>query len=271
VATTASRVAKGRPTNGKPTIARHTPHRVSKLAPKTTTIPPKKASSPPSRSRPLAGLRNAITAAKQPGRLAKMMESVQSVQEAPSVSKPWPRWRKIALWAVMLTPVYAIVIYIVGGVYLASAGLNGIGVNTSFQTHVLKVVNGISVPDQNGTFLQTGTDPMQPLNLLMEYNDRGLQPPPNQQFTVASGNLRYLLIRQSAVSLPTDYQLFQIDHNNVDHLVKGVVARRVPVERIALISMAMPNGQTWAPGQYVIVIPDLDGSSFYYYFFAVTK
>jgi len=271
VATTASRVAKGRPTNGKPTAARGNAPKLSRPSPKPMATPPKKTIPVPPHAGPLAGLRNAITAAKEPGRLTKMMESVQSVQEAPtSSSKPWPLWRKIALWAVMLMPIYAILIYLIGGLWFLPAEMKGVGVNKSLPTKVLKVVNGVSIPDQEGVFMQTGTDPKQPLNLVMPFNDRALKPPPNQQFTIAGGDLRYLLIRQAQVSLPTDYQVFTIDHNDIDHKVKNVVAQRVSVARIALVSLAMPDGKPWAPGSYVLVSPDLDDGT-YYYFFTVTK
>ena len=271
MATTASRVAKGRPTTGKRTTARGTPPRGSKpSSPKLTTLPAKQTKTPPSAG-PLVGLRGLLASVTQPGRVSKLMDSVQSVQEAPTESATkWPLWRKIALWAVMLMPLYAILIYFIGGLWFLPAEIQGVGLNKSLPTKVLKVMDGISIPDQEGVFLQTGTDPKQPLNLLMPFNDRALKPPTNQQFSLTGGSLRYVLVEQAQVSLPTDYQVFQIDNKDIDHLVKGVVAQRVPVARIALISLAMPNGQTWAPGSYVLVTPDLDDGT-YYYFFTVTK
>ncbi|MBA3826163.1 MAG: hypothetical protein H0X24_19970 [Ktedonobacterales bacterium] len=276
MATTASRVAKGRPTTNKPGMVRSTPQPKGKSAPGTKG----QAVAPPKSPSPLAPVTapRALTADGRrtpadppaPSRMSKMLASVQSVQAASDESKPWPRWRKIALWAVMLMPIYAILIYLIGGAYFVHAGMNGVGLNKSLPPKVLAVVNGVSIPDQEGVFMQTGADPTQPLNLVMPYNDRALKPPLDQQFTVSASQLRYLLIRQAQVSLPTDYQVFQIDNKDVDHLVKNVVARRVSVPRIALVSLALPAGQTWAPGSYVIVSPDLDDGT-YYYFFTVTK
>ncbi len=266
MATTASRVGKGRPATGKPNGARGTtpPRGKAVTSPPTTTAR--------SIARPTASKTPPVAAkAAKPNRAALLMESVQSVQEAPSGDrKPWPMWRKVLLWVVMLMPLYAIAIYFIGGIFLVHAGLNGISVNKSFQTKVLSVVNGVSVPDQEGVFLQTGADPKQPLDLIMPYNDRALKPPLNQQYTTTGDNLRYLLVRQAQVSLPKEYQVFQIDDKDIDHLVRGVVSQRVPSPRIALISLAMPDGKPWAPGSYVLVTPDLDDGT-YYYFFTITK
>jgi hypothetical protein len=274
VATTASRVIKGRSTSGKPTGARGTPRPKGGTATSPKSVAARRTTTAAISDTKLASAKASpagISAAPKPNRMMKMMESVQSVQEAPpGGSKPWPLWRKIALWAVMLMPIYAILIYLIGGVYFVHAGLNGVGVNKSLSTHVLKVVNGVSIPDQEGVFLQLGADPQQPLNLIMPYNDRALKPPLNQQFTSTGTALRYILVRQAQVSLPTDYQVFLIDNKDIDHLVKGVVAQRVPVERIALISLAMANGKPWATGSYVLVTPDLDDGT-YYYFFTVTQ
>ena len=269
VATTASRVVKGRPTT-KSVGARSAASPKAKLAspkPGAVVAPP---SAIKTSAKPLATVA-APTDVKKPSRMAKLMASVQSVQgDSAEPSKKWPLWRKIALWVVMLMPLYAILIYLIGGLWFLPAELKGVGVNKSLPHHVTQVVNGIAIPDAEGVYVQVGADPRQPLNEVLQYNDRGLQPPVTEQFTTTSADLRYLLIRQAQVGPVESYQVFQIAKDNTDHLVPGVVAQRVPVARIALVALSLPAGKAWAPGSYVIVVPDLDDGT-YYCFFTVTK
>lgn len=204
----------------------------------------------------------------KPTRMGKLLESIESVQAPPKAEKvAWPRWKKILLWVVMLMPVYAIVIYIIGAFYFLPYELRGVGLNKSFTTHVQSMAGTFAVPDQEGVFLQTSLKP-QSLSMIMQYNDSSLQPPVNEQMTLAPTGLKYVLIRQAQVSRPTDYQIFPLGSTTPVNLT----AQRVPASGVAIIALSMPNGKPWAKGSYEIVVPEagLD-DQFYYCYFTITS
>jgi hypothetical protein len=278
MATTASRTAKARPKSAQATVTRPVTTAAGKAKPAATA--PVKAAARVSASKPVlktnatakAPAPEAATPVKPPSRAERVMASITSVQESQPLEKrkPWPLWRKIALWVVMLMPLYAIIIYIVGAFYFLPFELKGVGINKSFSTHVQSVVGNVSVPDQEGVFLQTGNNPHNSLSMILQYNDRGLQPPLNQQMSLKPTDLRYVLIRQAQVSLPTDYRIYSIDKKGIDSPFATVnqAAQRVKSPGVALISLSMPNNAPWPAGSYVVYVPEagLDDGMFYCFF-----
>lgn len=270
-------VSRGRPAR------KATPRSASRARPAVVTASPRSVSPAATKNRPSAtqpipeARTNFLTQAKaalnKPGRMQRVMESIESVQGAPKrPASTWPRWRKILLWVVMLMPVYAIIIYLVGAVYFLPAELSGVGLAKSLPVNTLKMVGNIAVPDvntisdKNGVFLQTTTDPKQQLPMIMQFNDRSLQPPANQQFSIKASQLKYLLITQLQVSLPQDYLVYRVgqgaDRPVTVHTVK------VPVPGIAEMAISMPNGGAWQPGQYMLTLPQagLDDETYYCFF-----
>jgi hypothetical protein len=194
-------------------------------------------------------------------RLLASIESVQAPRRSQKIA--WPRWKKILLWAVMLMPAYAIIIYIIGAFYFLPYELRGVGLNKSFTTHVQSMAGPFAVPDQEGVFLQTSAKPKS-LSMIMQYNDSSLQPPVNEQMVLAPNGLRYILIRQAQVSKPTDYQVFPLGSTTPVKLT----AQRVPASGVAVVALAMPGDKPWAKGSYEIVVPEagLDDQLYYCYF-----
>ncbi len=272
MATTAARTAKVRPQSAM-TAAKRPPVSATAKAKTAATAAVKPAARASANSPAKA---NAVTPvasaapANKPNRAERFLASIESVQEPrPSGKrKPWPLWRKVALWAVMLMPLYAIIIYIIGAFYFLPYELKGVGVNKSLPSHVQSVVGDISVPDQEGVFLQTSADPHATLDQILQYNDRGLQPPLNAQMVLKPTGLRYILIRQAQVSLPGDYQVFRIGPKGTDVPFTSVTAQRVKSPGIALIAISMPNHAPWPAGSYVIYVPEsgLDDGTFYCFF-----
>lgn len=188
---------------------------------------------------------------EKPSRMESFMRSVGSVQ-APSEprSKPPSRAYKIGLWLVMLMPVYAIIIYIVGFFILLPAAVQNVGVSKSLPANVKSVAGQIAVPDHNGVFLQTSLDPHQQVAELQQFNDSGLQPPRDQQIVLAPTGLQYILVQDAQVSQPSDYKVYLIGKNGETLIpTQGV---RVPAPKIAEMAISMPKGQTWAPGSYML-------------------
>jgi hypothetical protein len=274
----ATATSRARPTRATSVVRATTPSTAStspappSVMAKGPVVAGKKAAAPP---KPLSLLAKVRAKLAQPERL---MASIASVQEPPKVpASQWPRWRKILLWAVMLMPVYAIVIYIIGALYFLPAEMKGVGIAKSLPVNVIKMVGGVavpdvnSIPDKNGVFLQASTDyTHQTIPMIDQFNDRGLQPPTNEQMTVKANQLHYVLITQLQVSLPGDYHIYRIDSHGVDVPV-NIAAARVNVPGIAEMAITMPSGQTWQPGSYVLSLPQagLDDET-YYSFFTLT-
>ena len=212
----------------------------------------------------------AKAALNKPGRGERLMASIQSVQEPKHA--PWPRWRKILTWAIMLMPVYAILIYVVGAFYFLPAELNGVGLAKSLPVRIIHMVGNIAVPDvnsladKNGVFLQSSIDPHQNLPLIMQFNDRTLQPPVSAQMSLQASQLKYVLVTQLQVSLPQDYQIYRIGQG-ADRVV-NVHTIKVPIAGIPEMAIAMPNNAAWQPGDYMITLPQagLDDETYYCFF-----
>lgn|GEM_PF-3400881 len=203
-------------------------------------------------------------------RFLSSLDSVQAPKQQ-KITSPKPRWLQYATWAVMLMPVYAILIYVFGFFYFLPATVKGTGVQTSFLVTPITTVGNVLVPDQGGEFLQTGTSSKQILSLIQEYPSRTLQPPPEAQMQVSASSLTTILIRQAQVSDPGTYLLYDIKDGSADKLV-SVVATHVSVPRIALISLSMPDGKPWVPGHYMISVPEsgLDANTLYCFFTITT-
>src|SRR6185437_5268955 len=143
MATTASRTAKARPKSSQETVTRPVSAPAGKA--KSATTAPVKAAARVSVGKPVlkanptakAPAPEAAAPVKPPSRAERVMASITSVQEPQPLEKrkPWPLWRKIALWVVMLMPLYAIIIYIIGAFYFLPFELKGVGINKSFSTH----------------------------------------------------------------------------------------------------------------------------------------
>ena len=215
-------------------------------------------------------LKAAKAVLNKPGRGERLMASIQSVQEPKQV--PWPRWRKILTWAVMLMPVYAILIYVIGAFYFLPAELSGVGLAKSLPVNTIKMVGNIAVPDvnsladKNGVFLQSSTDPHQILPMIMQFNDRTLQPPVSAQMSMPASQLHYVLVTQLQVSLPDEYRIYRIGHG-ADRTVT-VHTVRVPIPGIAEMAIAMPNNAAWPAGDYMLTLPQagLDDETYYCFF-----
>ncbi len=195
----------------------------------------------------------------------RLMSSLQSIQR-PGSGHPWPRWRKIATWLVMMMPAYAIVIYVIGFFYFLPAELKGVGINGSLPANSLMVVNGMRVPDHEGIFAQTDIKGKVTINEVDQFNSRALTPPVQDQLVLTSAQLQYVLVRQAQVDVPQAYQIFRIG-NGPDQLV-ATVNVHVPAPGLAVIALSMPKGQAWASGSYMIVVPEsgLDEGQFWSFF-----
>jgi hypothetical protein len=198
-------------------------------------------------------------------RANSVWESIASVQEFRPKTPHVPLWKKISTWFLVLTPAMAITIFIGGFFYFWLH--QDIGINAYLPANAATVVNGISVPDHTGTFLQTESDPQMQLKEILQYNGRQLEPPETSQVILKPDELKYILIRQSQVNDPDQYQLYYIEDGHGDVLVP-MVAEHVPATRIALIALHTANEQVLKPGHYMVYIPDLD-SGFYWSFFTI--
>jgi hypothetical protein len=181
------------------------------------------------------------------------------------VEQPRPRslLSKGFTWFLILLPVVSIGIYGIGYFYFAAQG--NVGVNAYLLGNVQQVVGDISVPDHEGVFLQTGSNPKQPVKEILQYNDRSLQPPESSQVVLSPDDLRYILIRQGAVNNPGAYKVYSIQDGHAD-LAILVEAQHVDVPGIALIAIAGQGGKPWAPGHYMILVPDMDSGDYWCFF-----
>jgi hypothetical protein len=211
--------------------------------------------------------KNAPGVVKQ--RLHAMLDELDAVSLPPPTARQkqkWPRWKKILMWAVMLMPVYAILIYLVGAFYFLPFEMKGVGLNKAFSTHSQEAVGPIAVPDQEGVFLQTNADPHADLSMIMQYNDRSLQPPTNEQLVLKPTGLHYILVRQAQVFEPNNYIVYSMHPNG--YVVMDLTGQRVKSPGIAVVALSMPNGKPWPAGSYAIDVPEagLDDGDFWCYF-----
>ncbi len=199
--------------------------------------------------------------------VAQVVDSLASVQGQHHDAHQRPRWFKIATWLLVLMPAFSIGIYIIGFFYFLPFEQKGIGLNASFNVTPMAQLQGVLIPDQEGVFLQHGTTTQQGLDLILQYNSTALQPPVSAQVVLAPSQLHYILIRQAQVETANNYQVFRLFPNKPNQPVP-VVGVRVPYPRIALIALSMPTGQTWADGQYMVVVPEsgLDSADYWVYF-----
>lgn len=198
----------------------------------------------------------------------KVLDSIFSVQDYTYTQrKPIPRWKKIATWAVMLMPVYSILIFIGGFFYFLPYEMKGIGINPSLPTHILATAGTISVADQEGIFFQDSADGKGLLHLTLQYNSRSLQPPQNAQMIFSPTQLKYVIVRQAQVDLPNTYKIVMVSSNGPDQPINAMV-QRVHYPGIAEMAISMPNGQPWAAGSYMITVPEagLDSATYYSFF-----
>ncbi len=199
--------------------------------------------------------------------VVQAVDSLASVQGQHHDAHQRPRWFKIATWLLVLMPAFSIGIYIIGFFYFLPFEQKGIGLNASFNITPMAQLQGVLIPDQEGVFLQHGTTTQQGLDLILQYNSTSLQPPVSAQVVLAPSQLHYILIRQAQVETADNYQVFRLFPNKPNQPVP-VVGVRVPYPRIALIALSMPTGQTWADGQYMVVVPEsgLDSADYWVYF-----
>ncbi len=197
----------------------------------------------------------------------RFLQSIESVQAPRNETKPKPRWYKIATWLVMLMPAYAIGIYVIGFFILGSPAAQNTGLAKSFAITPTATVGDVLVPNTEGIFLQASAGNQQGLAVINDFPSRSLQPPQSAQVTLKSGQLRYMLIREAQVDVPTDYRVFRIKDGSPD-VPMTVDAQRVHVPGIALVSIGMPKGQVWPAGEYMVVIPEagLDDEDSYCFF-----
>jgi hypothetical protein len=269
-------VAKSAPLAARKVPAAHTGAAAALAASRSANVAPGK------RSAPFAGIIRALrhpnaratsTAAKPIGgvkqRLHAMIEEMDAASLPPPTARQkqkWPRWKKIMMWAVMLMPVYAILIYIVGAFYFLPFELKGVGLNKAFSTHSQEAIGPIAVPDQEGVFLQTSTNPHADLSMIMQYNDRSLQPPTNEQLVLKPTGLQYILVRQAQVFEPSSYIVYSMHPNG--YVLMHLTGQRVKSPGYAVVALSMPNGKPWPAGSYAIDVPEagLDDGDFWCYF-----
>lgn len=208
-----------------------------------------------------------VGAVKQ--RLHEMMDDLEAVSLPPPTvrqKQKWPRWKKILMWVVMLMPLYAIIIYIVGAFYFLPFEMKGVGLNKAFSTHSLEAIGPIAVPDQEGVFLQTSTNPHADLSMIMQYNDKSLQPPTSAQLVLKPTGLQYILVRQAQVFEPSNYIVYSMQPKG--YVRMDLTGQRVKSPGIAVVALSMPNGKPWPAGSYAIDVPEagLDDGDFWCYF-----
>jgi hypothetical protein len=196
----------------------------------------------------------------------RFLDSLESVQGKDHDAKSRPRWFKMMTWFLVLMPLYSVAIYGIG--YLYFHANENVDLQTSFLVTPITRSGNVLVPDQNGAFLQTGTGTQQKLNLINQFPDRSLQPPTSAQVVLKSADLRYVLVRDAQLYMPDEYPVYRIQDGKNDVLM-NVTATRLNVPGVAVVAITMPNGQAWAPGEYMIDIPIPDDEGDTYSFFTI--
>ncbi len=196
-----------------------------------------------------------------------MLDSLLSVQGEDHDAKKRPRWFKIATWGLVLTPAFSILIYVVGFFYLLPAEVHGVGLNKSLAATPTVIANGFAVPDQEGVFIQRTAGGRNYLDQILQYNSRTLQPPISAQYSIAPTNFHALLIREAQLETPDQYVVYKISDGHQDVPVH-VVGQRLHLPMLAVIALTMGSGQSWAPGDYMIDVPEsgLDSADYWAFF-----
>lgn len=172
--------------------------------------------------------------------------------------QPW--WQHVSI-VVMLLPLLAILIYVVGFfLLLPGTGLKPDLLDTRIQT---QTSSGILEPIDNGTYIQTRENT---LYALYAYSQITPAAPPNLAI-FSPQDIRFLVMRQNAFGSYSDYQLYTMDSQGLLHPVATDI-EHIPVPMVASITISMPHGHAWAPGTYVLHIPGdgMDDEDFWYYF-----
>jgi hypothetical protein len=215
----------------------------------------------PAASMPMAVASQAATPADRQGLAMRFLDSIASVQK-PS-ARPWPRWFVVVTWLLILMPVYAIIIYGVGFLYFWGQNPN---TASSLPDNALMTVSGVLVPDHEGVFLQTTLTGKPALGEIDQYNSNALQPPEKDQVVLAPSQLQYIIVRQAQVDRPQNYQVFNLTVNGEKPVSTNNF--HVTAPGYAVVAIAMPKGQTWTPGSYMVVVPEagLDIEDLWCYF-----